>query len=126
VEKDPALLLPAYNDAQGVTAAFNLNLLTRINRELDANFHLASFRHEAIWNAALGRIEMHLVSERAQSVRVQGRRFAFGCGETIHTENSHKYRPSDFHAMAARAGWSVLDWWSDPAALFSVHELQLA
>ncbi|MDB5570052.1 MAG: methyltransferase [Hyphomicrobiales bacterium] len=126
VEKDPGVLIPAYNDAQGVTAAFNLNLLTRINRELGADFDLGAFRHEAIWNAALGRIEMHLVSERAQSVRVLGRRFDFARGETIHTENSHKYRPAAFHDMAVRAGWSVAEWWTDPAGLFSVHELQRA
>ncbi len=126
VEKDPAILIPAYNDARGVTAAFNLNLLTRINRELGADFEVDAFRHEAIWNAAIGRIEMHLVSERAQSVRLLGRRFDLRASETIHTENSHKYRPAAFHEMAARAGWSVADWWSDPAGLFSVHDLQRA
>ena len=123
LKKDPAVLHAAYNDAQGVTAAFNLNLLTRINRELGADFDVDAFRHEAIWNAAIGRIEMHLVSRRAQSVRLLGRRFDLRAGETIHTENSHKYRPAAFHEMAARAGWGVADWWSDPAGLFSVHEL---
>lgn len=122
VEKDPSILIPAYNDARGVTAAFNLNLLARINRELDADFDLQSFRHEAIWNADLRRVEMHLVSLRDQTVTVAGREFRFARGETIHTENSHKWRVPDFHAMAQRAGWSVAGSWSDPDRLFSVHE----
>ena len=123
VEKDPSVLIPAYDDAQGVTAAFNLNLLMRMNRELGADFDLDSFRHEARWNARRGRVEMHLVSTRDQSVVVVGRTFRFRAGETIHTENSHKWRTPAFHAMAERAGWSVGRWWTDEKALFSVHEL---
>ena len=115
--KDVDVLLRAYDDAQGVTAAFNKNLLVRINRELGANFDVEAFAHRAIWNADESRIEMHLVSERRQSVVVRGRCFDFLKGETIHTENSHKYTLKQFAAIAARAGWSLERSWSsaDPA-----------
>jgi dimethylhistidine N-methyltransferase len=123
LKKDPAILIPAYDDAAGVTAAFNLNLLVRINRELGGNFDLAQFMHRAVWNESAGRIEMHLVSLTAQSVRIEGRAFDFRKGETIHTENSHKYEVGEFAAMASAAGWTTRRTWCDEQRLFSVHEL---
>ena len=126
LEKDPAILLPAYDDAAGVTAAFNLNLLARINRELSADFDLGAFAHESRWNGQEGRVEMHLVSLRDQSVRVCGRGFDFARGESIHTENSHKWKIDRFSAMARRADWTTGAVWRDSAALFSVHELHRA
>ena len=102
LRKGSAALLPAYDDAAGVTAAFNKNLLARANRELGADFDLDGFRHEARFNGAESRVEMHLVSERAQTVRLLGRSFAFRPGETIHTENSHKYTIEAFQAPGAR------------------------
>ena len=103
--KDPALLHAAYNDAQGVTAAFNLNLLRRANRELGTDFDLEGFTHAAFYNAPLRRIEMHLVSRRAQTVEVLGERFLFAEGETIHTENSHKFTLHGIETMAAASGF---------------------
>ena len=126
LEKDPAILLPAYDDARGVTAAFNLNLLARINRELGADFDLTAFRHLARWNANAGRVEMHLESLRDQSVRVQGDVVHFARGETIHTENSHKWKVDRFGALAQRSGWLSGSVWCDSASLFSVHELHRA
>ena len=123
LRKDPAVLLPAYDDAQGVTAAFNLNLLRRLNREAGANFDLDSFAHRATWNAAEGRIEMHLVSLRPQTVRIAGHQVAFAAGETIHTENSYKHTEAEFQALAVSAGWSPARAWTDPARLFSLHLL---
>jgi len=123
LEKDPAILLPAYNDKRGVTAAFNLNLLARINRELGADFDLGAFGHESRWNAQAGRVEMHLVSLRDQSVRVGVRDVHFARGESIHTENSHKWRLERFTALAQRSGWLSGAVWCDDARLFSVHEL---
>ncbi len=123
LRKDEALLLPAYNDARGVTAAFNLNLLARINRELGADFDLSGFRHEAIFDARQSRIEMRLVSLRGQEARVLGRRFVFAAQERIHTEYSHKYTVLDFQVLARRAGWSPVAVWRDAELLFSVHEL---
>jgi dimethylhistidine N-methyltransferase len=123
LRKDEARLLAAYDDARGVTAAFNLNLLTRINRELGADFDLAAFAHEAFFDPVESRIEMRLVSLRAQDVRVLGRGFSFGAHERIHTENSHKYTVEDFEALARRAGWLPFALWRDPQHLFSVHEL---
>lgn len=105
LKKDPVLLHHAYNDAAGVTAAFNLNLLARLNRELDADFRIAQFRHYAFYNPVAGRIEMHLVSLARQAVHVAGQRFEFEPGESLHTENSYKYRPDEFSRMANRAGW---------------------
>jgi len=121
--KDLSRLLPAYNDAGGITAAFNLNLLARANRELGADFDLAGFAHEAIFNAARGRIEMHLVSKRRQTVSLLGRHFDFHPGETIHTENSHKYSLDEFRGLARGAGWTPRRVWTDDHGLFSVHEL---
>lgn len=126
LRKDPAILIPAYDDAAGVTAAFNLNLLVRINRELGGNFDLRAFAHRAIWNADAGRIEMHLESLKRQTATIGGSEFRFERGETIHTENSHKYEIEDFRAMAQAAGWSLRKTWRDPQGLFSVHELVAA
>lgn len=123
LKKDPAVLERAYNDAEGVTAAFNKNLLRRLNRELDADFDLDTFRHKAIYNAAQGRIEMHLVSDRDQAVRVDGEEISFAAGETIHTENSHKFTLDGFAALARPAGWKVRHVWTDPDRLFSVQYL---
>ena len=123
LRKDPAILLPAYDDAAGVTAAFNRNLLVRLNREAGATFDPESFDHRAVWNAVEGRIEMHLVSRRAQTVRVAGEPVRFAPGETIHTENSYKHTLAGFADLAAAAGWRSAQVWTDPAALFSVHLL---
>ncbi len=123
LKKDAALLNAAYNDARGVTAAFNLNLLARINRELGADFDLGSFRHHAFYNGALGRIEMHLVSLEDQRVRVGGVSFAFRGGETIHTENSYKYSVDEFQALARSAGFEPERWWTDGESRFAVHYL---
>jgi len=105
LKKDPQRLHAAYNDAAGVTAAFNLNLLVRLNRELDADFDPARFRHYAFYNPVAGRIEMHLVSLAEQDVSVAGERFHFALGETLHTEHSYKFRCDEFSAMARNAGW---------------------
>ena len=122
--KDRAVLEAAYDDAAGVTAAFNLNLLRRIQRDLEADIDVESFRHRAFFNAEASRIEMHLVSRRAQTLRVAGRGFAFEEGESIHTENSYKYTLDGFRALAARAGWSPVEAWTDSDGLFSVHGLR--
>lgn len=124
LRKDPAVLEAAYNDAQGVTAAFNENLLRRINRELQATFDLAAFEHRAIYDEALGRIEMLLVSRVAQDVRVAGRRFALAAGETIRTEYSHKYSIDGFHRMAVAAGFAPEAVWTDDRSWFAVHLLR--
>ena len=122
--KAPDILYRAYNDAAGVTAKFNLNLLARINRELGADFDLAAFEHHAFYNAERRRIEMHLASTRRQKVRVCGVTGEFRAGETIHTENSYKYSVDSFQALAHGSGWSPLAVWSD--GLFSVHLLRVA
>jgi L-histidine N-alpha-methyltransferase len=111
--QDPALLIPAYDDAAGVTAEFNLNLLDRINRELGGDFDRRDFRHLARHDPQEGRIEMHLVSQRAHEVHVRGRTFAFAQGETIHTENCYKYTPSQFLRMAHAARWRCERSWQD-------------
>jgi dimethylhistidine N-methyltransferase len=121
--KDVAVLEAAYDDAQGVTAAFNKNLLTRINRELDGDFDLEAFDHRAIWNADKSRIEMHLVSKKDQTVRLAGQTFSFRAGETIHTENSHKFTPEGFEALAEKAGWRALRRWISPEPAFAVFML---
>jgi dimethylhistidine N-methyltransferase len=123
LRKDLEALLPAYNDASGITAAFNMNLLVRANRELGADFNLDAFSHEAVFNDAKSRIEMHLVSRQAQTVSLLGQRFAFRPGETIHTENSHKYTIEDFRALARTADWTPTRVWTDSKGLFSVHEI---
>ena len=126
LKKDRATLERAYDDAAGVTAAFNRNLLVRINRELGGSFALDRFRHHARWDAAAGRVEMHLVSTEQQKVRVAGRPFWFDAGETIHTENSYKYDLANFAALAAGVGLAVREVWTDPAARFSVQYLTAA
>ena len=123
LKKDANLLHAAYNDARGVTAAFNLNLLARINRELGGDFDLRRFAHYAFYNAPLGRIEMHLVSLVAQTVNVGDHRFAFERGETIHTENSYKYSIGEFQALAAESGFRGAKVWTDRHGLFSLHGL---
>lgn len=123
LKKDAAVLHAAYNDAQGVTAAFNLNLLARLNRELGADFDLDAFRHDAYYNESAGRIEMHLASLRDQQVTIGGHAFHFARGETIHTENSYKYAPAEFQALAREAGFEAEHCWVDPQALFSMHYL---
>lgn len=122
--KDPATLRAAYDDAAGVTAAFNLNLLARINRELGADLDLDGFAHRALYDEARQRIEMHLVSRRAQTARIGPVRVAFAEGETIHTENSYKYTADGFVRLAQGACWDGAGLWTDPAGLFSVHALR--
>ncbi len=121
--KDQQTLDAAYNDAAGVTADFNLNLLTRMNRELGADFDLSGFHHRAFFNARQSRIEMHLESRKPQQVTVAGRTFGFRSGETIHTECSYKYSLQSFGALAANNGWSMLQSWTDERHLFSIHAL---
>jgi len=122
--KDPAILHAAYNDARGMTAAFNLNVLARAGRDLGADFDLSQFAHSAFYNAPLQRIEMHLVSRRAQQVRVCGRTFGLAEGETLHTENSYKFTIESLRALASRAGFRPGPVWTDPQNLFSLHWLQ--
>jgi len=124
LEKNERALYEAYNDAAGVTARFNLNVLVRINRELGGNFDLSSFIHRAIYNRERHRIEMHLISRKAQSLRVLGRSFSFRPGESIHTENSYKYSIDRFAALARGSGWRVQESWTDEASMFSVHALE--
>jgi dimethylhistidine N-methyltransferase len=121
--KDPDVLHAAYNDAAGVTARFNKNLLVRINRELGGDFDLDRFEHHAFYNREMRRIEMHLASCRRQKVRVAGRTFEFRAGETIHTENSYKYSIDGFVALARGAGWVRQKTWTDSDGLFSLHQL---
>ena len=122
--KDPVRLHAAYNDAAGITALFNKNLLARANRELGADFDLDGFAHYAPYNAAAHRIEMYLVSLKRQSVSLCGQRFEFAQGEPLHTEDSHKYTIESFREMAARAGFSPRAVWTDQDRLFSVHWLE--
>jgi dimethylhistidine N-methyltransferase len=124
LRKNLEVLLRAYDDAAGVTAAFNLNLLARINRELAGSFDLAAFAHEARWNESESAVEMHLVSLRDQRARVGAQCFDFAEGETIHTESSRKYDLAGFSARAGRAGWSVAQVWTDPDMLFAVVGLE--
>jgi dimethylhistidine N-methyltransferase len=123
LEKNERVLHDAYNDSAGITARFNLNVLHRINRELGGNFDTGAFTHRAIYNRERHRIEMHLISRKAQSVRVLGRNFSFRAGETIHTENSYKYSLERFTALALGAGWIPRKSWTDSAGMFSVHAL---
>ena len=119
--KAPETLVAAYDDAKGVTAAFNKNLLTRINRELGADFDLDAFAHRAIWNAGESRMEMHLESLKDQRVRVAGRTVRFAKGETLHTENSYKFTVAGFADLANKAGWRLgTSWLSDEPAFAMV------
>jgi L-histidine Nalpha-methyltransferase len=124
LEKDERVLYDAYNDAAGVTARFNLNVLVRINRELGGNFDVSAFTHRAIYNRERHRIEMHLISKKPQAVRLLGTSLSFRPGETIHTENSYKYSIDRFAALARGSGWKVKQSWTDAAGMFSVHALQ--
>jgi dimethylhistidine N-methyltransferase len=121
LKKDKATLEAAYDDAQGVTARFNLNLLERINRELGGDFQPNRFKHKAFYDPIRGWIEMHVESRYAQVAHVAGVRFAFEAGETIHTEISCKYSIAEFQDLAKRAGFSPEKLWTDPEQLFSVH-----
>jgi L-histidine Nalpha-methyltransferase len=118
--KDVGTLVRAYDDEAGVTAAFNLNLLHRINAELQGDIPLDAFRHRALWNDALSRIEMHLEAVRDVAFTVLGQRFAFRAGETIHTENSHKYGYRDSRLLLRAAGWGVVAEWTDEQEWFSI------
>ena len=124
LEKDEKALHDAYNDAAGVTAKFNLNLMVRMNRELGTNFDLAAFDHRAIYNREHSRIEMHLISNRPQMVRVCGRSISFTTGESIHTESSYKYSIPRFYNLARATGWTPLSTWTDSERMFSVHALR--
>ena len=118
--KSPDILIPAYDDAQGVTAAFNLNLLERINRELNGTIPVADFAHRAIWNADAARIEMHLEARRDMAFEVDGRPFTMAAGETIHTENSHKYGPNGARQLLRAGGWTPIAEWTDPQDWFAL------
>ena len=122
--KDPAILERAYNDAAGVTAAFNMNLLVRLNRELAADFDTGCFRHEAVWVPAASRIEMHLVSACEQTVHLAGERVEFAAGERLVTEHCHKYTAESFASQARAAGWIPRCSWTDPRSYFSVQYLE--
>lgn len=124
LRKSPDILVPAYDDAAGVTAAFNLNLLTRINRELGADFDLSAFAHRAIWNDQASRIEMHLESLSDQQVQIGQDQFFFAAGETIHTENSRKFDLQALTTQMSAAGWQSKRVWSDPKAYFAVILLE--
>ncbi len=126
LKKDPAILEPAYNDAQGVTAEFNKNCLRRINLDLDANFQPDRFRHVAFYSQTRGRIEMHLESLEDQRVQVGGHTFHFDRGERIHTENSYKYDVDEFRQMGEEAGFRPIDVWIDKNRLFSIHYFEPA
>jgi len=121
--KDPDILNAAYNDKAGVTEAFNLNLLSRMNRELAADFQCENFEHHAFYNRERRRIEMHLASLKRQKVRVAGQVIDFRAGDTIHTENSYKYTPGSFSALVRGSRWMPLQIWTDTDSLFSVHTL---
>ncbi|MFI5031217.1 MAG: L-histidine N(alpha)-methyltransferase [Reyranellales bacterium] len=124
LKKDPQRLHDAYNDSAGVTAAFTLNLLRRMNRELQANFDLSAFAHEAFYDEAKGRIEIYFRSLEQQTVTVAGQRFEFAAGERVHTEYSHKYDTADLSALAESGGFRLAETWTDPERLFAVAYLQ--
>ncbi len=126
LKKDEAILNAAYDDAKGVTAAFNLNLLVRANAEIDAGFDLSGFRHKAFYNADIGRVEMHLVSTKKQSVTIDGKTIDFEPEERIHTENSYKYSLNQFAGICQEAGFISSKLWCDADQLFSVHYLETA
>jgi len=126
LKKEFKRLEAAYDDAAGVTAAFNLNILARLQRDLGAELDPGGFRHQAFYNRDAGRVEMHLISRRPQTMVVDGQKFHFDEGETIHTENSYKYSIEEFQGLARRAGYRLVRVWTDPESLFSVHLLQPA
>lgn len=125
VKKNRQRVEAAYNDSRGITANFNLNILKRLNREAGANFDLAQWHHRAFWNDATGAIEMHLVSGTDQQVRINGDRFDFASGDSVHTENSFKYTPDEFAELAAAAGFARTGLWQDDERLFSVQYYEL-
>lgn len=125
LKKCPILLNAAYNDAQGITAEFNLNLLRRMQRELGVQVDTSSFCHEAFYNEAQGRIEMYLISQRQQHIRLGNNVFHFEAGERLHTENSYKYSMEEFQSLAQRAGYEPAAVWTDERNLFSVHYLRV-
>ena len=125
MKKDPAVLLPAYDDPSGLTAAFSLNILARANRELGADFDLDAFRHTVSYDERTGRLSIHLTSLAAQTVGLQGRAFRFEGGERMHVEDSNKYAPEDFCTLARSAGYAPEALWIDADALFSVHMLRV-
>ena len=118
------MLVAAYDDAAGITAAFNRNLLERMRRELDAAIDAEAFAHEARYDATLERIEMHLVARYATEIAIGGHRFPFRAGDSIHTESSHKYSVGSFQRLAARAGLDSAQVWLDPEERFSMHWLE--
>jgi len=124
LEKDGRTLKAAYDDEAGITSKFNKNILSRINRELNGDFNISLFTHRAIYNRASHRIEMHLVSDAAQTVHLLGHDFAFRAGESIHTESSYKYSIARFQELARRAGWTPDKVWTDERDMFSVHALR--
>jgi dimethylhistidine N-methyltransferase len=126
LKKDISILNSAYNDAAGVTAEFNLNLLTRIRDELDSDIDPDAFDHRAFYNSDRGRIEMHLVSTHPQSIRVEDKVFELSAGETVHTENSYKYTIEEFAELASAAGFHQQQVWTDESSLFSVQLLKTA
>ena len=126
LQKDLDILLPAYDDARGVTAQFTLNLIHRINRELEGNMDVTRFAHRAIYNDGIGRIEIYLESLADQQAEILGQRFSFRQGERIHVENSHKYTLPQFHDLAGQAGWRTERVWTDDGDLFSLHYLTRA
>lgn len=125
LDKDPTVLEAAYDDSKGITAAFNKNLLVRMNREIGAEFELETFHHEARYNIEESRVEMYLVSDRDQTVRVAAHPIEFQAGERIHTENSYKYTLDSFESIAESAGFSVRKVWTDDRRLFSVQYLEV-
>jgi len=125
LKKDEQILIDAYNDKSGVTADFNLNVLSRINEELDADFNPRDFDHHAFYNTDLGRVEMHLISQKTQTVKIGDKHIGFGSGESIHTENSYKYTVNEFQALAVSAGFCPVHVWTDEDELFSVHYFEV-
>ncbi len=126
LKKDAAIIEPAYDDASGVTAQFSLNLLARANRELGGNFDPRAFRHVARYEASSGQVAIHLISLKDQTAAIGGQAFHFAAGEAVHVENSYKYALDGFRDLARTAGYRPVDFWTDAAALFSVHLLEVA
>jgi dimethylhistidine N-methyltransferase len=120
MKKDPQILHAAYNDIQGVTADFNMNLLARMNRELEANFDLSKFAHYAFFNLKESRIEMHLVSLMDQKINICGQQFKFSEGESIHTENSYKFSIEEIRQLAETSGFKLIKLWTDPKKIFHI------
>lgn len=119
--KDVATLLRAYDDEAGVTAMFNLNLLERINRELEGTIPITAFRHRVTWDENLARIEMHLEATRDVTFTIGNERFGIAAGEAIHTENSHKYGSRDARMLLSAGGWTPVAEWADPDDMFAIY-----